>query len=257
MSEGGSVVARGLRVLARADEGWRALVEGVDLEVGPGRTVGVVGASGAGKSTLARALVGLGGRLEGSLQIDGREVVGGGMGPLRSLRRAVQLCWQDPARALDPRRSAAASIAEARALAGRTPLGEAGLRALADAVRLDPSLLGRLPGEMSGGQRQRAALLRSLAAEPSILVADEITSALDRDLGFEIVDLLRGRVARGLGLVFVTHDLALLPGLVEEVVVMAAGRVVEAGPTAQVLGAPRSAAGRALRDALPRLPSGG
>ncbi len=251
------VVARGLRVLARAEVGWRALVDGVDLEARPGRTVGVVGASGAGKSTLARALVGLGGRLEGSLQIDGEEVLGGGAGPLRSLRRAVQLCWQDPARALDPRRSAAASIAEARALAGRPTLREAELGALADEVRLARSLLGRLPGELSGGQRQRVALVRALAAEPAILVADEITSALDRDLGFEVVDLLRARVERGLGLVFVTHDLALLPGLVDEVVVMAAGRVVEAGPTAQVVGAPRSAVARALRDAMPRLPSAG
>ncbi|HRI09983.1 MAG TPA: ABC transporter ATP-binding protein, partial [Nannocystaceae bacterium] len=136
-------------------------------------------------------------------------------------------------------------------------LREAELGALADEVRLARSLLGRLPGELSGGQRQRVALVRALAAEPAILVADEITSALDRDLGFEVVDLLRARVERGLGLVFVTHDLALLPGLVDEVVVMAAGRVVEAGPTAQVVGAPRSAVARALRDAMPRLPSAG
>jgi peptide/nickel transport system ATP-binding protein len=149
--------------------------------------------------------------------------------------------------------TAGVAIAEARALAGLPRLRGEELAALLEEVRLAEALLGRLPAAMSGGQRQRVALARALAAEPQVLIADEVTSALDRPLAFEVVDLLRARVTGGMGLLFVTHDLALLPGLVDRVMVMAEGEVVEEGATAALLAAPQQPATRALWAALPRL----
>lgn len=259
------LVARGLRVAAfngpkdRSMRG-RFVVDGVDLELGAGRSLGLVGGSGAGKSTLARALVGLERGLAGSLRLcggregaGGVELVGAPARAWRGLRAVTQLCWQDPARALDPRLTAGAAIGEARALAGLPRLRGEELAALLEEVRLAEALLGRLPSAMSGGQRQRVALARALAAEPQVLIADEVTSALDRPLAFELVDLLRARVTGGMGLLFVTHDLALLPGLVDRVMVMVEGKVVEEGATAALLAAPQQPATRALWAALPRL----
>jgi peptide/nickel transport system ATP-binding protein len=234
----------------------RQVVAGVDLELGAGASVAVVGPSGAGKSALVRALVGLEPRLAGSLRFAGVELVGASAEAWRPLRRRVQLCWQDPLAALDPHLSAAEAIDEARVLAGlpRWRADDARLHSLLDRVAVDRGLLNRLPESMSGGQRQRVALARALAAEPDILLADEVTSALDRPIAWELIDLLRELRAGGLGLLLVTHDLSLLPGTVDHVIVLAHGEVVEAGATAEVLGAPRHLVTRALLAAVPRLP---
>ena len=121
-------------------------------------------------------------------------------------------------------------------------------------VALDATIAGRLPGSLSGGQRQRVGLARALAAEPALLLADELTSALDRPVAWELVDLLRALRRSGLGLLLVTHDLSLLPGTVDEVLVIGDGRIVERGPTELLLGAPQHPITRALRAAVPRLP---
>lgn len=234
----------------------RLVVRDVDLELGPGDAVAVVGPSGSGKSTLARALVGLEPELAGSLRFGGLELVGAPTEGWRPLRRRVQLCWQDPLAALNPHLSVAALIDEARVLAGlpRWRVDSPGLHALLGRVALDASLARRLPGSLSGGQRQRVALARALAAEPAILLADEISSALDRPVAWALIDLLRELRAGGLGLLIVTHDLSLLPGTVDEVIVLGDGEVVERGPVRELMRAPQHPALRALRDAVPRLP---
>ena len=237
--------------------GGRAVVEAIDLELAPGSAVAVVGPSGAGKSALARALVGLEPAISGSLRFAGVELLGAEREAWRPLRRAVQLCWQDPSTALDPNLTVSQAIDEARVLAGlpRWRSDDAGLHALLRRVALDPSLARRLPKSLSGGQRQRVALARALANEPKILIADEITSALDRPVAWEIVELLRDLRRGGLGLLIITHDLSLLPGTVDEVIVLYQGAVVEQGPTAAILGAPQHPITRALRAAVPRLPA--
>lgn len=238
--------ARGLTVEGR--------LRGVDLRIGPGEGVGVVGRSGAGKSTLARALVGLEPGLSGSLRFGGRELVGAPRPVWKELRARVQLVWQDPASALDPHQSIGRSIAEARLLAGKPRLGRGELEGLLARVALERALLDRRPGELSGGQRQRAAIARALAAEPALVIADEVTSALDRPIAWTIVDLLRELRQQGIGLLMISHDLSLLTGAVDRVLVLDGGEVVEQGPTEEVLRRAQHPATRALVDAAPRLP---
>ncbi|MDC0671350.1 ATP-binding cassette domain-containing protein [Nannocystis radixulma] len=241
------LVARGLTVGRR--------VRGVDLRLGPGVGLGVVGRSGSGKSTLARALVGLEPELAGSLQLVGRELVGAPRAAWAGLRARVQLVWQDPATALDPCLSIRRSIEEARKLAGRDRFtrDDPRLRALMERVALAPELLERVPGALSGGQRQRAAIARALAAEPALLIVDEITSALDRPVAWTIVDLLRTLRTGEVGLMMISHDLSFLPGTVETVLVLDEGLPVESGPVEAVLGRPQTATTRELVDAAPRL----
>lgn len=241
------LVGRGLTVGAR--------LCGVDLELGPGAGLGVIGRSGSGKSTLARALVGLEPELGGSLRMNGRELIGAPRSAWAELRARVHLVWQDSATAMDPHLTVRRSIAEARLLAGRDRFtrDDPRLAALLQRVALDPVLLDRLPGALSGGQRQRAAIARALAAEPELLIVDEVTSALDRPVAWTIVDLLRSLRATGIGLMMISHDLSFLPGTVDRVLVLADGRPVEAGPVATVLAEPQAAATRALVDAAPRL----
>lgn len=237
------VVARGLSVWIDG----REVVRGVDLELRVGATVGLVGPSGSGKSALARALVGLE-RATGSLRVDGVELIGAPVSAWMQLRRRVQLCWQ--AGALDANLTVAQIVEEARGLSGAR---RRGLAEVLGRVALAVELGSRRPAALSGGQRQRVALARALAAEPGILLADEITSAVDRPVAWGLVDVLRGLVKDGLGLLCITHDLSLLPGLVDEVVVLADGAVVERGAAVQVLAAPQHAVTRALRAAVPRL----
>lgn len=242
---GNILEVRGLTVDSR--------LRGVDLRIGAGEGVGVVGRSGAGKSTLARALVGLEAGLAGSLRFGGRELVGAPRAAWGALRARVQLVWQDPASALDPQLTIGRSIAEARLLAGKPRLGRVELEGLLARVALERELLDRRPGALSGGQRQRAAIARALAAEPALIIADEVTSALDRPVAWTIVDLLRGLRQQGIGLLMIAHDLSLLTGTVDRVVVLDGGEIVEQGPTAEVLGRAQHPATRALVDAAPRL----
>lgn len=248
----GLLCARGLGISL----GGREVVSGLDLELRPGASVALVGPSGAGKSAVLRALVGLEPGLRGSLRFAGSELVGAPARAWQPLRRGVQLCWQDAGAALDPHLTVAELLDEARLLTGlpRWRAGDAELDAVLRRVALDASFAGRLPGSLSGGQRQRIGLARALAAGPSLLLADEPTSALDRPVAWELVDLLRELRGSGLGLLLVTHDLSLLPGMVDEVLVLAEGSVVERGPTEQVLAAPQHPVTRALRAAVPRLP---
>lgn len=224
----------------------------VSLSLAEGEALGVVGPSGCGKSTLCRALVGLEPRMDGSMRYADRELVGADDTAWRPVRRELALCWQDAAAALDPQLSIRASITEASDLARRQP---AELNPLLEALGLEASLLERRPGQLSGGQRQRAALVRALVTKPRLLIADEVTSALDRAVAHDVVARLAGLRNDYTALLFVTHDLSLLPGLVDRVVVLDGGEIVEEGDPARLLEAPEHGRTRALVDAIPRLPS--
>jgi peptide/nickel transport system ATP-binding protein len=235
--------------------GDRHALGGVDLVVPAGGAVAVVGASGSGKSTLARIVLGLERADEGAVVLPG--VPEGARG--RALRRAragaVQMVFQDPWLSLDPRVPIATAVA--RALPPGAPAGGAARRARAEellaGVGLNPGLGARLPRALSGGQRQRVAIARALAPAPRLLVLDEPTSALDVRVQAQVLDLLQGlRAQLGVALLLVSHDLAVVRRVADEVAVMDAGRIVEAGPAAEVFAAPKHLCTRRLLDAVPR-----
>ncbi|MEV4066338.1 ABC transporter ATP-binding protein [Nonomuraea dietziae] len=216
------------------------IVDGVDLEVSSGETVGLVGESGSGKSLTARAATGLlpkGLRATGSVTLDGRELLGARERVWRSVRGTrVSLLMQDPFAMLNPLRTAGAHVAES--LRGRRDRAEV-LRRLAEVGIDDPDVAGRHPFQLSGGMRQRVALAAALAADPGLLIADEPTTALDATTQHEILMLIRGiQRARGMGVLLITHDLRVAFELCDRVAVMYAGRIVEQGPPAEMAKAP-------------------
>ncbi|MEV0261282.1 ABC transporter ATP-binding protein [Streptomyces sp. NPDC050617] len=232
--------------------GGLTAVDGVSLTVPSGHVVGLVGESGSGKSTLARSAVGLAPVSAGRVLLDGTDV--------RRLagRRPLQMVFQDPYSSLDPRMSVGASIAEAMPRGGRrfarTRSGErkAEVARLLELVNLDPDRAGMLPGRLSGGQRQRVALARALAGRPDVVIADEITSALDVSVQGAVLNLVRDvRRRLGLSMLFISHDLAVVRYVSDIVAVMYLGRIVEAGPTEQVLSDPRHPYTRELLSAAP------
>ncbi|MCA2228466.1 ABC transporter ATP-binding protein [Nonomuraea aurantiaca] len=210
-------------------------VDRVTLEIPPGRIVGLVGESGSGKSSLARAVSGLvpyTGRIDGA--------------------RNVQMVFQDPYASLDPRMTVGESVGEGvrRDRAGR----RAEVERLLGLVSLPAGLAGRYPRELSGGQRQRVAIARALGAAPDLLVADEITSALDVSVQGAVLNLVRSlRDELGLSMLFISHNLAVVRYVSDVVAVMHQGRVVESGPTERVVGEPAHDYTRALLEAVPRL----
>ncbi|MGW2445776.1 ABC transporter ATP-binding protein [Streptomyces sp. NPDC001675] len=226
-------------------------VDGVDLTVPDGTIVGLVGESGSGKSTLARAAVGLTPLTSGRVLLDGRPLPAGG----RAARwHPVQMVFQDPYSSLDPRMTVGASIAEALPRAERYPAAarRARVQELLDLVDLAPERAAGHPGGLSGGQRQRVALARALAAGPEVLIADEITSALDVSVQGTVLNLVRDLQRRmGLSLLFISHNLAVVRYVSDFIAVMYLGRIVEYGPADEVLTAPRHPYTRELLDAAP------
>ncbi|MGC9671332.1 ABC transporter ATP-binding protein [Planosporangium sp. 12N6] len=234
----------------------RPALDGVDVAVRPGVGLGIVGESGAGKSTLLRLLLGVDRPSAGEVRFAGQPL---DRARRREFRRQVQVVFQDPRSSLNPRMPVASIVAEPlrslRIGRGRAERAERVAEVLT-AVGLRPDDGRRYPHEFSGGQRQRIAIARALAPAPRVLLADEPVSALDVSVRLQIVDLLAELVDRlGLTLVLVSHDLAIVSQLCPEVMVMRHGRVVEAGPTASVLTAPRDDYTRALLAAIPQLPA--
>ncbi|MGV9778911.1 ABC transporter ATP-binding protein [Streptosporangium sp. NPDC003464] len=212
-------------------------VDDVTLEVPAGAIVGLVGESGSGKSTLARAVSGL-------VPYTG-EIVGGDP-------RRIQMVFQDPYASLDPRMTVGASVAEGLRVPRAARQGE--VERLLSLVSLPISLAVRYPRELSGGQRQRVAIARTLGADPELLVADEITSALDVSVQGAVLNLIRSlREELGLSMLFISHNLAVVRYVSDVVAVMHHGRLVEAGPTEEVVGSPKEAYTRSLIEAVPRL----
>jgi len=218
-------------------------VDGVTLTVPSGQVVGLVGESGSGKSTLARAAAGLAPISAGRVRLGGTDV--------RKLprRRPLQMVFQDPYSSLDPRMAIGESIAEAMP---RGPGRQAEVARLLELVHLDPDRAGMLPGQLSGGQRQRVALARALAGQPEVLIADEITSALDVSVQGAVLNLVRDVQRRlSLSMLFISHNLAVVRYVSDVVAVMYLGRIVEAGPAAQVLTDPRHPYTKELLAAAP------
>jgi ABC-type glutathione transport system ATPase component len=233
------------------------ILEGVSLQIGRGEIVGLIGETGSGKTTLARAVLGLVPVEAGRVRIDGEDVTGLPSRSRRRLRRTgtVQYVFQDPLRSLDPDRTLYDSIAEGLAIRGDDPrgIGER-VRATAALVELDHELLDRHPGEVSGGQRQRAAIARAMILEPQLLVCDEPVSALDATTRIRVLELLVDLRARlGVGILLITHDLATLGGLADRVVVLYRGRVVEHGTTRELFTDPQHPYTRLLLASIPTI----
>ena len=252
--------ARGLSIRFQGRGGPVArAVDGVDLSIATGEIVALVGESGSGKTTLARALLGLEKPAAGEVLLDGRPLERSTRG-LRSFRRRVQLVLQDPAGALNPRHTVYESVAEGIRLhrlesSDSDGRSEAQLvaGALASAgLRPPERLFLRYPHELSGGQRQRVLIAGALAMAPQLLVADEPVSSLDASVRGEILELLlRLRDELGLSVLVVTHDLGLAWNIADRIAVMYLGRVVESGPTEQVLADPQHPYPQALLSVVP------
>ncbi|MFF2553038.1 ABC transporter ATP-binding protein [Nocardia sp. NPDC058058] len=227
--------------------GGPRVLHDVDLVVAAGSAVGVVGPSGSGKTSLARAVVGLQGASSGSIALDGLALRPQWQRRNREQRRRIQLVPQNPLGALNPSRTVGETLARPLRLHRRSGSVAARVAELLEQVELESGFAQRYPHELSGGQRQRVSIARALAAEPEVLICDEITSALDRNTAAAIMDLLAGlREERGVALVLIAHDLELIAERTESVTVLDSGRVVESGSTATVFAAPAHAATRAL-----------
>ncbi|MBW8485973.1 ATP-binding cassette domain-containing protein [Actinomadura parmotrematis] len=242
----------------RVRAGDRLLVALDALEVGPGECVALVGESGSGKTTVLNAMLGLTGglRVSGRVVVGGVDVVGADERALGRVRgSAAALISQSPQDSLNPTMRLGTLLR--RVLARHGVRGAEARERTADALRsvlLDPGLLRRYPHQVSGGQAQRFAIATAVALRAGVLLADEPTSALDVTVQASVLDLLaRLRREQGVALVFVSHDLAVVSGIADRVVVLRDGRVVEAGPAAGVLGAPASAYTRELLDAVPTI----
>ena len=224
-------------------------VDGVSLILREGATLGVVGESGSGKTTLGLALL----RLiasEGQIRFAGEDIAERSRRRLRPLRRQMQIVFQDPFSSLSPRLSVA-QIVEEGLRVHRLAVGAAERRRLVEIalaeVGLDPAAAERYPHEFSGGQRQRIAIARALVLKPRLVVLDEPTSALDMSVQTQIVELLRDLQARrGLSYLFISHDLRVVRALAHDILVMKDGRIVEAGPTEEIMTRPRHPYTRAL-----------
>ena len=237
MESGTLLSAESAEVTYRGREGRRTVkaVRGVSLSLPAGGTLGIVGESGCGKSSLAWALAGLTPLSGGCIRYRDRDVTALDGRERLDFRRAVQVVFQDPLGALNPRLTIGQALDEVLWVhRGRNGLDGAGRRArvvsLLDDAGLEADLRDRYPHELSGGQRQRAGIARALAVEPEVLVADEPVSALDVSVQVQILNLLRDLTRqRGLGLILVSHDLAVVRYLCRDVVVMYLGSVMESG----------------------------
>ncbi len=239
-------------VSVRGLDAWhgdRQFLFGIDLTVQPRQCVALVGESGSGKTTLARCIAGLHRNFRGELALHGKPLAPGARARGRNDRRELQYIFQSPYSSLNPRKTIAQIVSQPLGLFFDLDHRETHERVVAtlERVRLSPSTMTRYPHELSGGERQRVAIARALAAEPTLLVCDEITSALDVSVQAAIVDLIAElQREMQLGLLFVTHNLALIRTIAEEVAVMNAGRIVEAGKVEAVLGSPQDDYTKAL-----------
>ncbi len=221
----------------------------VSFSVGPGEVVGLVGESGSGKSTVANLALGLLPASSGEVLFMGERLDTASRRRRKQLRAQLQAVFQEPYLALDGRRTVAWAIAEPLRIHGRGDRGERAARVaeLLDAVGLPWSMGDRKPGELSGGQLQRVNIARAVALEPSLLICDEAVSALDVSVQAQILNLfLEIQRTLGIGMLFISHDLAVVRHLSDRIVVMYAGRVVEQGPTEELCAEPHHPYTRAL-----------
>ncbi|MEV7762736.1 ABC transporter ATP-binding protein [Curtobacterium flaccumfaciens] len=249
-----SLVARLRDVAVRYSRRGGPTVSGIDLDLHAGETVGLVGESGSGKSTIGRALAGLVPVVAGSVEVDGSDLRTARGRRLRELRSRVGIVFQDPASSLNPRQTIGWSIAEPLLVHGTDSAADRAerVRELLTAVQLDPTWAERFPHQLSGGQRQRVAVARALALRPALVIADEPTSALDVTVQAAVLDLLAGLQREfGFGMLLISHDLAVVRQLADQVIVLRDGRIVERGSTDAVLDDPQQDYTRMLLAAAP------
>ncbi|GAA4301800.1 oligopeptide/dipeptide ABC transporter ATP-binding protein [Actinomadura luteofluorescens] len=229
-------------------------VDGVDLDVHRGETVGLVGESGCGKSTLARCIAGLHALDGGRVEFDGRDVAQLGLRRNRALRRDIQVIFQDPYSSLNPRRRVGAIIGDPFAVHGIGTRRQRRSRVqdLMDRVGLNPEHYNRFPADFSGGQRQRIGIARALALRPRLIVCDEPVSALDVSVQAQVLNLLVDLQEEfGLTYLFISHDLSVVRHVSDRVAVMYLGRIVESAPAESCFTAGRHPYTRALVSAIP------
>ncbi len=229
-------------------------VDGVSFSVSEGETLGLVGESGGGKTTVGLSVLRLVKPTCGSVNFEGRDVLAADRTELKALRRRMQIVFQDPISALDPRRSIGDSVVEGLKIQGLVPRSELRQRAVEvlQRVGLTTAQAQSLPHELSGGQLQRVGIARALVLDPRLVVCDEPVSALDVSIQAQIINLLLELQAeRGLAYLFIAHDLALVRHISDRVAVMYLGRIVESAPSAQLFDSPAHPYTRALLAAVP------
>src|SRR5579862_5305482 len=232
------------------------VVDNVSFSIERGETLGLVGESGSGKSTIARMVLGLIEPTRGAVFFDGQDLSGMSQPSLRPLRRRMQVVFQDPFAALNPRMCVQDIIAEPLIIHRACPRSDLRPRVseLLRAVGLDDSALDRYPHEFSGGQRQRINIARALALRPELIVLDEPVSALDVSVGAQIVNLLRDLQREfSLTYLFISHSMPLVRYLATNIAVLCRGRLIESGPSLEICNSPREAYTQSLLAATPEI----
>lgn len=241
--------------LVRRAKGYVKAVNSVSFVINQGETLGLVGESGSGKTTIGRAIVRVNDPHEGSILLDGDELVGLSPKEMRPLRRKVQMVFQDPYSSLDPRQTVRQILVEPL-VTHNLPLtnaqGEDRVAELLNLVGLDPAFASRYPHQFSGGQRQRIGIARALAVEPELIICDEPISALDVSIQAQVVNLLESLKKRlGIAYLFIAHDLAVVRHISDRVAVMYLGGIVELTTSTELYENPRHPYTRALLSAVP------
>ncbi len=252
------VQATGLVKEYRGAQGVSRVVDQVSLNIRKGETLGLVGESGSGKSTVARMILRLIEPTAGEVRFDGVDLLAQSSGRMRALRQRMQIVFQDPYAALNPRMRIRQIVAEPFAIHGgyQRDEVEARILALMEQVSLGPDVLDRYPHEFSGGQRQRINIARALALKPEFLVLDEPVSALDVSVGAQVVNLLRDlQRTHGLTYLFISHSMPLVRYLCDRVAVMQRGRLVEVGDAVELCDHPREPYTQQLIAATPEMPA--
>jgi len=228
------------------------ILKGLDFDIARGRVTGIVGESGSGKSTLGRCLVRLHAPTGGSVVFDNRDITRLSEAQLKSLRRDLQMIFQDPMSSLNPRHTIARIIANPLRLYGAKGRDNELAAPLIERVHLPQDCIYRYPHELSGGQRQRVGIARAIALKPKFILADEIVSGLDVSTQAQIIVLLEELVSKmSLTLAFISHDLSVVRRLCKYVIVMRGGEIVEQGETAGIFENPQHPHTKELKAAIP------